>query len=166
VRPWHRPPPRGQTCCAGPEPARLLETAARLFLDRGLDKVSLDEIARQAGVAKRSIYARYGDKSELLVAASEHCFASRIETLRAFAPSQRGVESRLVQFGRKFLDLALEPQALALLRLFIAAAPRFPDLARLFIERNRHLPAARSRVCSRLSERVQVTAALVSSDLC
>ena len=79
----------------------LLETASRLFLERGLDAVSLDEIARQAAVAKRSIYARYGDKSALFVA-------------------------------------ALEPAALALLRLFITAAPRFPGLAKLFVERNRH----------------------------
>jgi TetR/AcrR family transcriptional repressor of mexJK operon len=116
----------------------LLETAARLFLDRGIDGVSLDEIARQAGVAKRSIYARYGDKSALFVAAIEHCFAERLNMLHAFEPSHPRAESGLIAFARKFLDLALDPDALALLRLFITAAPRFPGLARLFVERNRH----------------------------
>jgi AcrR family transcriptional regulator len=116
----------------------LLETASRLFLERGLDAVSLDEIARQAGVAKRSIYARYGDKSALFVAAIEHCFAARLDMLHAFEPSHPRAESGLLAFGRKFLDLALEPDALALLRLFITAAPRFPGLAKLFVERNRH----------------------------
>jgi TetR/AcrR family transcriptional repressor of mexJK operon len=135
----------------------LLETAARLFLERGLDTVSLDEIARRAAVAKRSIYARYGDKSELFVAAVEHCFAGRIEMLQAFEPSHRGVESGLVQFGRKFLELALEPQALALLRLFITAAPRFPNLARLFIERNRHRAAGEvERVLKFYAERGEI----------
>ena len=58
--------------------------------------------------------------------------------LHAFEPSQPRAESGLSAFARKFLDLALDPDALALLRLFITAAPRFPGLARLFVERNRH----------------------------
>jgi TetR/AcrR family transcriptional regulator, mexJK operon transcriptional repressor len=116
----------------------LLETATRLFLERGLDGVSIDEIARQAAVAKRFIYGRYRDKSELFVSAIEHCFADRLEMLQAFEPPHRRVEFALLEFGRKLLEIALQPDALALQRLFISAAPRFPDLARLFIARNRH----------------------------
>lgn len=115
----------------------LLEAATRLFLAHGPDAVSMDEIAKRAGVAKRFIYARYGDKSELFVAAIEHCFADRLETLQAFAPERQHVEKGLLQFGRTLLDIALQPDALALNRLFVTAAPRFPGLARLFIERNR-----------------------------
>ncbi len=118
--------------------AVLLQTAARLFLERGLDAVSIDEIAKQAAVAKRFIYARYRDKSELFVAAIEHCFADRLEMLHAFEPPRRRVEIGLVAFGRKLLEIALQPDAVALQRLFIAAAPRFPDLGKLFIARNRH----------------------------
>jgi TetR/AcrR family transcriptional regulator, mexJK operon transcriptional repressor len=40
--------------------------------------------------------------------------------------------------GRRLLDLALRPEILAFHRLFIAEAPRFPSLAKLFVERNRH----------------------------
>jgi len=36
--------------------------------------------------------------------------------------------------------VALRPEVLAFHRLFIAEAPRFPDLAKLFVERNRHRP--------------------------
>jgi TetR/AcrR family transcriptional regulator, mexJK operon transcriptional repressor len=115
----------------------LLEGATRLFLERGLDAVSMDEIARQAGVAKRFIYARYADKSELFVAAVEHSFADRLEMLHAFQPPRQRVEKGLLGLGRQFLDIALQPDALSLHRLFITAAPRFPALARLFVERNR-----------------------------
>ncbi len=41
----------------------LLETAMQVFLERGLDAASIEEIAKQAGVAKRFLYARYRDKS-------------------------------------------------------------------------------------------------------
>jgi len=116
----------------------LIETAIRLFLERGLDGVSLDEIARAAGVAKRFIYARYGDKSELFVAAIEHGFKDRLETLHAFTPPRQRAEIGLVRFGQTLLEIALEPEALSLHRLFMAAAPRFPGLTRRLIERNRH----------------------------
>jgi AcrR family transcriptional regulator len=117
--------------------AALLETAMRLFLERGLDAVSIDEIARRVGVAKRFIYARHRDKSKLFVAAVERYFADRLEMLHEFEPPGRRAESGLAAFGRKLLDIALQPDALALHRLFMAAAPRFPGLVRLFVERNR-----------------------------
>lgn len=118
--------------------AALLESATRLFLEHGLDAVSIDEIAKQAAVAKRFIYARYRDKSELFVAAIEHCFADRLQMLQEFQPPRRRAEFGLVEFGRKLIEIALQPDALALLRLFISAAPRFPDLTKRFVARNRH----------------------------
>src|SRR5262249_36970899 len=122
--------------------AALLTTAIRLFLKRGFEAVSIEEIAKLAGVAKRFLYARYRDKAELFVAAIEHCFADRLEMLQAFEPPPGRAEVGLVQLGRRLLDLALQPQALALHRLFITTRPRFPELAKLFIERNRHRIAA------------------------
>jgi TetR/AcrR family transcriptional regulator, mexJK operon transcriptional repressor len=110
----------------------------RLFLERGFDAVTVDEIAKQARVAKRFIYARYEDKSELFVAAIEHGFADRIDMLHAFNPPPAPAELGLMRFGRKLIDLALQPGSLALHRLFLTAAPRFPELAKRFVERNRH----------------------------
>jgi TetR/AcrR family transcriptional regulator, mexJK operon transcriptional repressor len=116
----------------------LLETAMRLFLERGYEAVSVEEIARQAGVAKRFIYARYDDKSELFVAAIEETILGRLqETLYAIEPSARGIEHGLHQFGRTLLDVALRPEAIATHRLFVSAAWQFPDVARRFIERSR-----------------------------
>jgi TetR/AcrR family transcriptional regulator, mexJK operon transcriptional repressor len=116
----------------------LLETAICLFLEHGLDAVPIDEIAKQSGVAKRFIYARYRDKSELFVASIEHAFAHRLDVLHAFKLPQRRAALGLLAFARTLLDIALQPEAVALHRLFISSAPRFPDLAKLFIARNRH----------------------------
>ena len=118
--------------------AVLLNTAIRLFLEHGLDAVSVDEIAKQSGVAKRFIYGRYRDKSELFVAAIEHAFADRLDVLHAFKLPQGRAAHGLLAFGRTLLDIVLQPEAVALHRLFISSAPRFPDLAKLFIARNRH----------------------------
>jgi TetR/AcrR family transcriptional regulator, mexJK operon transcriptional repressor len=117
--------------------AALLETAMRLFLERGFEPVSIEEIAKQAGVAKRFIYARYADKSALFVASVEHSFLGRIEALHAIEPSPRGPEWGLLELGRAILNMALQPDVIALHRLFMAAAPQFPDLVQRMVDRNR-----------------------------
>jgi len=116
----------------------LLDTSIRLFLDHGFDAVSIDQIAREGTVAKRFIYARYRDKSALFIAAFEHWAKNRLDVLQTFAPSAERAEIGLVKFGRTILDVALEPDALALQRLLIAAAPRFPDLVASVVALNRH----------------------------
>jgi len=116
----------------------LLDTAMRLFLERGYEAVSVEEIAKRAGVAKRFIYARYGDKSELFAAAVEHNLLGRLEdTLHAVEPSPRGAERGLYEFGQSLIKMATQPEAVALHRLFVASAPQFPNIAKRFVERNR-----------------------------
>ena len=109
----------------------------RLFLERGLEPVSVEEIARQAGVAKRFIYARYADKAALFVAAVEHNFQGRMEALHAIEPSPRGPEWGLHELARALLEMTLQPDALALHRLFMSAAPQFPDLVKRMVDRKR-----------------------------
>ena len=118
----------------------LLAAAARLFLEKGWDGASVDEIARDSGVAKRFIYARYPDKAALFAGAFERFIEEQIGILRIFEPPPEEVEDGLYALGRRLLDLALRPEVLAFHRLFIAEAPRFPSLAKLFVERNRHRP--------------------------
>jgi TetR/AcrR family transcriptional repressor of mexJK operon len=115
----------------------LLATAFRLFLEKGWDGVSVEEISRQSGVAKGFIYARYTDKGALFVEAIERLMADAMGTLHLAEPLPDDVEQGLYAFGRKLLDLVLQPEALAFHRQFIADAGRFPELAKLFLARNR-----------------------------
>ena len=118
----------------------LLAAAARIFLEKGWEGASVDEIARDSAVAKRFIYARYPDKAALFAGAFERFIEEQIGILRVFEPPPEDIEAGLRALGRRLLDLALRPEILAFHRLFIAVAPRFPDLAKLFVERNRHRP--------------------------
>ena len=118
----------------------LLTAAARLFLEKGWDGASVDEIARNSAVAKRFIYARYPDKAALFAGAFERFIEEQIGTLHTFEPPPGDVEAGLCALGGRLLNLALRPEVLAFHRLFIAEAPRFPGLAKLFVERNRHRP--------------------------
>jgi AcrR family transcriptional regulator len=48
--------------------AAVLETAAALFREHGVDAVSMDSIAAAAGVGKGTLFRRFGDKAGLAVA--------------------------------------------------------------------------------------------------
>lgn len=47
---------------------RLLRTAAKLFAAQGIRAVGIDQILREAGVAKASLYSTYGSKDALVLA--------------------------------------------------------------------------------------------------
>jgi TetR/AcrR family transcriptional regulator, mexJK operon transcriptional repressor len=115
----------------------LLATATRLFMERGWGGVSIDEISRQSGVAKRFIYGRYPDKAALFVGAIMRFRENLMGEMQALGPLPDDADEGLVAFGRRLLDLALRPDALAMHRLFIAEAIRFPQLAQLLRERFR-----------------------------
>jgi AcrR family transcriptional regulator len=59
---------------------RILEAAAEVFTERGLE-VSLDEVARHAGVGVGTVYRRFPTKEDLI----EALFISRIEDVAALA---------------------------------------------------------------------------------
>ncbi|MCA2227427.1 TetR/AcrR family transcriptional regulator [Nonomuraea aurantiaca] len=47
---------------------KVLAAAARLFAEKGVEAVSMDAIATEAGVGKGTLFRRFGDKSGLAVA--------------------------------------------------------------------------------------------------
>jgi AcrR family transcriptional regulator len=60
--------PRPERADAARNRRRLLDTAAALFADRGVEGVAMDDIARAAGVGKGTLFRRFGDRQGLLVA--------------------------------------------------------------------------------------------------
>jgi AcrR family transcriptional regulator len=82
---------------------RLLRTATKLFSEQGIRAVGVDELLRQAGVAKASLYSSYGSKDALVVAyleALDH--ADRNRWTRATATIAEPVDRVLA-----FFDLAV-----------------------------------------------------------
>lgn len=112
----------------------LLETTKRLLLERGWEGTSIDEISRQSGVAKRFLYARYPDKASLFFAAVAQFRDEQIGALGAMDAPPEDVEEGLIDLGRRMMELALREETLAIIRLFLAEAPRMRDYAKLFAE--------------------------------
>ena len=53
---------------------RLLEAAAAEFVQRGYDRATVSDVARNAGVTVGAIYARWSNKTEMMVAALDYIF--------------------------------------------------------------------------------------------
>jgi AcrR family transcriptional regulator len=87
--------------------ARILETAARLFAERGPDCVSMDLIADAAGVGKGTVFRRFGSRAALaqaVLSESERDFQERM--IRGAPPLGPGAPpcERLTSFGEAVLD--------------------------------------------------------------
>jgi len=53
-------------------PNNLLEKTITLFMRFGVRSVSMDDVAREAGVSKKTIYQHYGDRHGLVMAAIDY----------------------------------------------------------------------------------------------
>ena len=60
--------PRPERADAARNRRRVLEAAAALFGEHGVDGISMDAVARAAGVGKGTLFRRFGDRHGLLVA--------------------------------------------------------------------------------------------------
>ncbi|MFI9332103.1 TetR/AcrR family transcriptional regulator [Kitasatospora sp. NPDC052868] len=117
------PPPRERADAARNRIA-VLEAAARLFAEQGVEAVSMDQVAAAAGVGKGTLFRRFGDKSGLAAAlldAREHVLQEAV--LHGPPPLGPGAPAgeRLAAFLNAYLDYLLEH--LALVRMSETATP-------------------------------------------
>jgi AcrR family transcriptional regulator len=121
--------------------ALVLAAARRAFLASGFGAVSMDAIAREAGVSKATVYAHFGSKEDLFGAVVADVAEQRFAGFSALELDPRYAEASLETIARRFLDLVLSPEAVAVNRIIIGEVTRFPALGDVFWqagpERNR-----------------------------
>lgn len=110
----------------------LLHTAAMLFLAKGYGKVSLEMIAREAHVAVRTIYVKFGGKAGLLNAVIAKGRARFFAGMPDMDTDTRPLEEILTDFSLRFLHLVSVPSFVSLHRMVIAEAKTTPELAITF----------------------------------
>jgi TetR/AcrR family transcriptional regulator, mexJK operon transcriptional repressor len=111
---------------------RIVRLAAPLFLKKGYDNVSIDEIIGVVGGSKATIYAWFGGKEGLFDAVvTQEC---RAVTMAIHVDAAGSLEAQLTEIGQSFLAMVLSPPILEFHRLMVSIGRTFPEVGRLFYE--------------------------------
>jgi len=119
-------PPKG---LAGAVEERILGAARKVFLERGFEGASIEEIAAAARSGKPTIYARFPGKEALFTAVVMESVAANVARIQANTPTGATIEERLENLGAAILQWILVGDVVGLMRVAIAEARRFPGLA-------------------------------------
>ena len=107
----------------------MLRAAEALFLERGFEGTTLDEIILRAGGSRATIYAGFGNKEGLFTAIVAELCTTLLAPLEAAMDAGSPPAKVLDGFARGVMRRLMEPANIALYRLVIGEGQRFPELA-------------------------------------
>jgi TetR/AcrR family transcriptional regulator, mexJK operon transcriptional repressor len=126
-------PPTPDAPPVAPKRQVILEAAGRLFMAHGYGAVSMDAVAREAGVSKATLYAHFTGKDALFAEmVGGTCCLLQDEAEQATHHHELPLREALEVLGARWLRFMLSPRVLAIYRIVVAEGVRFPDLARAF----------------------------------
>jgi len=110
---------------------RILDVAETLFLGHGFGATSIEAVAKRAGISKRTFYHRFPGKERLFEAVVRRLMERWLPPFDTGLLTPPNLADALRRAAEYMLKIALTPEALALHRLVIHEARRFPGLARI-----------------------------------
>ena len=113
---------------------QVVEGARAVFMREGFEGASVDEIARDAGVSKATLYSYFPDKQHLFMVVLQKECAAQSEVGILFDSSDMSVEQKLVAICRKLMTFLISDFSQDMFRVCVAEAKRFPELGEAFYE--------------------------------
>lgn len=118
-----------------PKRRAIVEAAARLFMRDGYGAVSMDAVARESGVSKATLYAHFSGKDRLFATiVADRCAGLQAECEADPDWQAQDLRPALTAMGRRWLGFLMSPTTLAIYRVVVAEALRFPELAVAFYD--------------------------------
>lgn len=113
---------------------QVIDGARDIFLRDGFEGASVDEIAREAGVSKATLYSYFPDKRLLFIeVASAQCGRQADEAVLSIDTS-RSPREVLSQAGHKFLSFLYSEMGQRIFKICLSESERFPDLGQQFYQ--------------------------------
>lgn len=135
-------PPHSRTPRWQRRPAERSEeisaAALRVFAQRGLHQTTLDDVAKEAGVSKGTIYLYFKNKEDLFIAAAQQVVPTLDELVSnrsASFSAEEDFEQMLRSVARTMYRRFRTPTYLAFFGLIAAETLRHPEWGRLYFER-------------------------------
>jgi AcrR family transcriptional regulator len=107
----------------------LIEAAEDIFLAKGYHSATMSDVAKAAGMSKKTVYQLISSKAELFVALLAH-----YQSLLSFPTTQPdwSIQTILVENLLCLAKFVLSPDQIAIIRLIMAEYTHSPDLGRIF----------------------------------
>jgi AcrR family transcriptional regulator len=112
--------------------AAILQVAREMFSEVGYAATSMSSIAARLGGSKATLYKYFRSKEELFAASLDDLIASHADDLLPPSLDGADLEKTLSLLCRKIMGAMISPPILALFRLVVAEAPRFPELGQAY----------------------------------
>lgn len=104
---------------------RILAAARKVFLDGPPELATMDALAQEAGMSKKTIYREFKSQFELLAALA----CENVELADAPPPTARSdIELELFGLLSGLVTQMMAPRSLALMRLIMSEVRRYPEL--------------------------------------
>lgn len=113
---------------------QVVDGARRIFLRDGFDGASVDDIAREAGVSKATLYAYFPDKRLLFTEICSSECRRQTEAAEAEMDYSAPIDEILTFAATRIAGFLMSDFGRNMFRLVVAEGARFPDLARQFYE--------------------------------
>jgi AcrR family transcriptional regulator len=113
----------------------ILEVAERSFIEHGFANTSMSTIAAELGGSKTTLWSYFPSKDDLFAAVLDDKIAAFQRALDEALIPTGGTAAALTRFGRLFLAKVMAPHSIALHRLIVAEAERFPKVGEAFAVR-------------------------------
>ncbi|MDR3520003.1 MAG: TetR/AcrR family transcriptional regulator [Acidocella sp.] len=122
---------------------RIVAGAAAVFIRDGYEGASMSQIAAAANVSKGTLYNYFPGKEALFAAfVRENCDCLVQEVFKD-APEGNAVEAELARICRAMLRMMLSARGMAIYRVAVMEASKFPELAQAFIEAGPNIMVAK-----------------------
>ena len=119
-----------------PKRRDIIEGARKVFRAEGFDGASMGQIAQAASVSKGTLYVYFPSKEALfheLVVHDRQESAEQMFRLDAIT-DETDTRQLLQKLGESFVSMMVRPAHIALIRMVMGAAEKFPEAGRTFYE--------------------------------
>ncbi|TKI03515.1 TetR/AcrR family transcriptional regulator [Martelella alba] len=113
---------------------QFVMAAGKLFVTHGIASVTMESIAAEASSSKVTLYNYFSSREALFEAYIIEVGKGWVERLLDAPKTGQTLSNILNHLGMSYLALVTKPDIVALNRLIIGEAGRFPELANLFYE--------------------------------
>lgn len=122
--------------------AKILQAAKSIFLKSGYHAANMNQIAKEAGVTKLTVYNHFQDKANLFICAIEETCEESICAKEFVLTAETNFEQALYVMCHRALSIIYLPEALKLDRVLFELAAEQSPLTQQFFD------ASHTRMCN------------------